>query len=56
MFDSTSKLRDPLSTLLFGVGEIDLAHEYLGVDMILIWETVQSWLTVLQNALEKMLK
>lgn len=29
-----------------------LAHEYLGVDMVLIWETLQSHLAPLQQALE----
>jgi len=32
-----------------------LAHEYLGVDLVLIWETVQNQLDVLQEALEAIL-
>jgi uncharacterized protein with HEPN domain len=32
-----------------------LAHEYLGVDLVLIWETVHSQLEVLQQALEAIL-
>ncbi|MCK5679304.1 DUF86 domain-containing protein [bacterium] len=33
-----------------------LAHEYLGVDVILVWETVQNQLVTLQDALENMMK
>ncbi|MCD6526720.1 MAG: DUF86 domain-containing protein [Desulfuromonas sp.] len=33
-----------------------LAHEYLGVDVVLVWETVQSQLEALQNALENIPK
>ncbi|MGZ4954723.1 MAG: HepT-like ribonuclease domain-containing protein [Methylobacter sp.] len=29
-----------------------LAHEYLGVDVVMVWETVQIHLDTLQQALE----
>ncbi|MGZ8158469.1 MAG: HepT-like ribonuclease domain-containing protein [Methylobacter sp.] len=32
-----------------------LAHEYLGVDPVMVWETVQTNLESLQQALEKMM-
>lgn len=32
-----------------------LAHEYLGVDPVMVWETVQTNLDPLQQALEKMM-
>jgi uncharacterized protein with HEPN domain len=33
-----------------------LAHEYLGVDSVMVWETVQIHLDVLQQALEIILE
>jgi uncharacterized protein with HEPN domain len=33
-----------------------LAHEYLGVDIVMVWETVQAHLNELQDALEKILE
>jgi len=33
-----------------------LAHEYLGVDPVMVWETVQTNLEPLQQALEKMME
>jgi uncharacterized protein with HEPN domain len=33
-----------------------LAHEYLGVDMIMVWDTVQTHLNRLQQALEKIME
>ncbi len=33
-----------------------LAHEYLGVDMMLVWDTIQSQLDILQDALEEILR
>jgi len=32
-----------------------LAHEYLGVDAVMVWETVQINLEPLRQALEKMM-
>lgn len=31
-----------------------LAHEYLGVDVVMVWDTVQLHLNILQQALEKL--
>ncbi|MGD9889098.1 MAG: DUF86 domain-containing protein [Halothiobacillaceae bacterium] len=33
-----------------------LAHEYLGVDMLMVWETVQTQLDSLQHALNAILE
>ena len=33
-----------------------LAHEYLGVDAVMVWETVQTHLDTLQKTLETILE
>jgi uncharacterized protein with HEPN domain len=33
-----------------------LAHEYLGVDSVMVWETVQTHLDALQQALETIIE
>ena len=33
-----------------------LAHEYLGVDIVMVWQTIQTHLNGLEDALEKILE
>ena len=38
-----------------GMGNV-LAHEYLGVDPVMIWDTIQSHLNELQQVLEEIMR
>lgn len=40
-------------TLIAGMRNI-LAHEYLGVDVVMVWDTVQLHLGILQQALQEL--